>query len=337
MKNVFFKLLVIVMIAAFVFGAAGAKAQTDSTGSANTEQTQSKNDSNDSTDKKTDESKPTESATAKKTDDAKTQTNDKTDDKATVDEKSTDDKTTDADAKTTDEDKKGTDEDKTNGVAKQDKTDDTEKKDIPEYPAPYTMAWLDKYAPASVAPFEEQVGDNGDYSEDIKRPANDTYELVVDYTNQCVYAFSKDKDGERKLERVMMCTTGGNGNWTPEGDYNLGEDYKRFGYFTSFNCYAQYWTQMWRSFYFHSLLYKTRDASSYTMSSYNNLGTPGSHGCIRLLVPDARWIYENCAPGTECTVTTAYKKNPALKNALRNGYKGATDYVPTGDESEKEN
>lgn len=207
--------------------------------------------------------------------------------------------------------------------------------EIEEFPAPYTMAWLDRYAPASVAPFEEQVGDNGEYPEEVIRPSNDTYELVVDYTNQCVYAFSKDEDGERQLERVMMCTTGGNGHWTPEGEYEMGSDYKRFGFFPSFNCYAQYWSQMWGSFYFHSILYSDRDASTYTMSSYRNLGTPGSHGCIRLLVPDARWIYENCAPGTKCTVTTDYKKNPALKKALRNGYEGATDYVSEETEEEE--
>ncbi len=201
---------------------------------------------------------------------------------------------------------------------------------------PYTMAWLDRYAPASVAPFEEQVGDNGDYEEITVRPPNDTYKLVVDYHNQCVYAFSKDKRGNFiNLERVMICTTGGNGNWTPEGTYNMGGDYHRFGFFTSFNCYAQYWSQMAGSFYFHSLLYTSRDGSSWTRSSYNQLGTPGSHGCIRLLVPDARWIFENCAPGTECVVTTDYEKNQALKTALRKGYEGAIDYVPPGEAKEE--
>jgi len=214
------------------------------------------------------------------------------------------------------------------------KSGDTDKKE--DIALPYTMAWLDKYAPASVAPFEEQVGDNGDYEEVTIRPPKDTYRLVVDYTNQCIYAFSEDEKGSPVLERVMICTTGGNGNWTPEGVYEMGSDYHRFGYFTSFNCYAQYWSQMAGSFYFHSLLYSSRDASTYTMSSYNNLGKPGSHGCIRLLVPDARWIYENCAPDTVCEVTTNYKKNPALKEALKKGYEGATDYVEPGKDNEQD-
>lgn len=202
---------------------------------------------------------------------------------------------------------------------------------------PYTMAWLARYAPASVAPFEEQVGDNGDYEEVTDRPPADTYKLVVDYHNQCVYAFSKDEKGNFiNLERVMICTTGGNGNWTPEGTYDMGDTYHRFGFFVNFDCYAQYWTQMHGSFYFHSILYNARSAETYTMSSYNQLGSPGSHGCIRLFVPDARWIFENCAPGTECVVTTEYPKNDTLKNALRKGFEGAIDYVePEGGEEEE--
>lgn len=205
-------------------------------------------------------------------------------------------------------------------------------------PAPYTMAWLDKYAPASVASLEEQVGDNGNYDPVGEYPPADTYKLVVDYHNQCVYAFTKDESGNyTKLVRVMICTTGGNGNWTPEGTYKMGKSRVRFGYFDEFDCYAQYWSQMSGSFYFHSLLYSSKKVSSYSHSAYNNLGKPGSHGCIRLFVPDARWIYENCAPGTQCVVTTEYKTNPELKKALRKGYAGAVDYVPPSPEpSEKE-
>lgn len=194
---------------------------------------------------------------------------------------------------------------------------------------PYTMAWLDEYAPASVASFKEQVGDNGDYGEVTAWPPPDTYKLIVDYHNQCVYALSKDEYGEFKvLERVMMCTTGGNGHWTPEGTYSMGNSRVRFGFFVDYDCYAQYWSQMMGGFYFHSILYSARDADHLSKSSYNNLGKPVSHGCIRLLVPDARWIYENCAPGTQCIVTTDYPVNEKLKNALKNGYAGTVDFVP---------
>ncbi len=203
-------------------------------------------------------------------------------------------------------------------------------------PAKYSMAWAEKYAPGSCASYEEQVGDNGIYIDEQNqlRPPAGKYSLVVDYYNQAVWAYSQDEAGNYTvLERVMICTTGGNGNWTPEGKYKMDDDYKRFGYFPSFNCYGQYWSQMAGNFYFHSVLYSERDASTLSKSSYKNLGTPGSHGCIRLLVPDARWIYENCAPGTPCEVTTDIKKDERLKKLLKLGVKGAADYVEPAEET----
>ena len=32
------------------------------------------------------------------------------------------------------------------------------------------------------------------------------------------------------------------------------------------------------------------------------LGQPASHGCVRLCVRDAKWIYDNCAVGTTVTI-----------------------------------
>ena len=119
--------------------------------------------------------------------------------------------------------------------------------------------------------------------------------------------------------------SGGNGNWTPEGIYTMGDHRVRFGEFKSLGGFAQYWSQIEGRFYFHSILYNKRSASTLIKSSYNNLGQPGSHGCVRLLVPDAEWIYANCAPGTICEVTTEPEADKALKAALKKGYDAATD------------
>lgn len=192
-------------------------------------------------------------------------------------------------------------------------------------PTPYTQEWLEKYAPASIADYSVQVG-NGTVDEVTSYPVVGTYRLTVDYHNQCVYAYSRDKSGDYAiLERVMICTTGGNGNWTPEGVYMMGKNRYRFGEFKKLGGFAQYWSQMEGSFYFHSILYNARSADTLVKSSYNNLGTPCSHGCIRLLVPDAQWIYENCAPGTICEVTTEIPKDPYLKAVLKNGSESAMD------------
>jgi len=171
-------------------------------------------------------------------------------------------------------------------------------------PAP-TPTPFEALAPTTVMSFEELVGDNGDYSEPPTPPEAGTYKLVVNVYHQFITAYIKDEDGEFTIPvRYMVCTSGSYSNPTPIGTFKMGSDRKRFSCFTKFNVYGQYWSQLTRSIYFHSILYTSRNAKYYTDSSYRNLGTRASHGCIRMLVPDARWVYYNIAPGTEVQVVS---------------------------------
>ena len=49
---------------------------------------------------------------------------------------------------------------------------------------------------------------------------------------------------------------------------------------------------------------------SLSVSQYNRLGQPASHGCIRLCVADARWIYENCAGTSSVYLFTSNEPAP---------------------------
>ena len=49
--------------------------------------------------------------------------------------------------------------------------------------------------------------------------------------------------------------------------------------------------------FFHSVLYPTKSGEP-TKTSVRNLGKRAiPHGCIRLSVEDAKWIYDNCYNG----------------------------------------
>ena len=37
-------------------------------------------------------------------------------------------------------------------------------------------------------------------------------------------------------------------------------------------------------------------------TSYRKLGTPASHGCIRLAVKNAKWLWENITDGTTVVI-----------------------------------
>ena len=53
---------------------------------------------------------------------------------------------------------------------------------------------------------------------------------------------------------------------------------------------------------FHSVLYSEKDTSTLREGSVYALGSPASHGCIRLSVKNARWLFEHCKRGTAVIV-----------------------------------
>ena len=84
---------------------------------------------------------------------------------------------------------------------------------------PYSKIWLFRYANASVLPRDKQVGDNGVYDDITDYPPSDTYKLIVrlQQPGRCGYCQRTKTGSWTVLEQVMICSTGGNGNWTPEG------------------------------------------------------------------------------------------------------------------------
>lgn len=165
-------------------------------------------------------------------------------------------------------------------------------------------------APTVGMSFEELVGDNGIYDIPEYMPQPGTYQLIVDLRYQVIMAYKKGESGEYDVPvRYMLCSTGADETQSPEGTFEM-KDYRvRFGKFNGLDCYAQYWSLITGRIYFHSVLYSEREAAYYTETSYNNIGTNVSHGCIRLMVPDARWIWYNCAPGTLVTIREGSKND----------------------------
>lgn len=159
------------------------------------------------------------------------------------------------------------------------------------------------------------------------------YQIEIDLTNQVGTIYERDQTGEYTvIARQFLVTSGDKENPTPTGTFRLGTMRERFGYFLNFKVYAQYWTQVVRGIYLHSVLYSKRNEKALNRSSYNNLGKNVSHGCVRMLVEDARFIYYNCPPGTVCRLV---KKAaiPGLTASLKtkvpwNKYKPEPDLIP---------
>lgn len=175
------------------------------------------------------------------------------------------------------------------------------------------------YAPTVNMTYEELVGSTDDMNVKAKELLKDgfpdpkTYYIIVDKQWQVVLVYKRIDDGTKNGKpdltqpvRYMICSTGNPdkeyGHETTSGIWQIQVPKERFYQFVNLEA-AQYLTLIHSRTYFHSILYdKARDLRSLVQSSYDNLGTKASHACIRLTVPDARWMWYNIGYGTTCEI-----------------------------------
>ncbi len=163
------------------------------------------------------------------------------------------------------------------------------------------------------------------------------YWIELDLTNCIVTIYGRNAAGKyTDVVRQSICSPGTSSTPTPTGTYTVNAKRRRFGYFSEFKCYAQYWVNIVGGIYFHSILYSRPVEGKFTTTSYNALGKPASHGCIRMLVEDVRWIYYNCPPGTKITITKKKALDQKLHDSLLPKV-SASKYYPEADEYEAAN
>ncbi|MEL7608787.1 MAG: SH3 domain-containing protein [Bacillota bacterium] len=168
---------------------------------------------------------------------------------------------------------------------------------------------------------------------DYENTDSDRYMIEVDLTNQVITVYAKDGSG--KFASVVLqglCTTGNEEFPTGAGTYRLGDLKERFGYFVAFGQYAQYWSQVVRGVYIHSVLYDSTKLTSMSRSAYNGLGKALSHGCIRVLPEVAQWIFYNCPPGTLCRITRSKPADAALVKSIKAAMASYGEYVHPQDQ-----
>lgn len=145
-----------------------------------------------------------------------------------------------------------------------------------------------------------------------------TYMIKIN-KQQNVVTIYKEKDGKYKPHKAFVCSVG---YATPTGAFSLGE--KLRWHLLDGPSYGQYCTRITGSILFHSVWYYSQNKANQSYIQYNKLGTTASHGCVRLTVADAKWIYDNCPSGTKVTIYNAKNPGPLGKpSAIKvSGYSG---------------
>ena len=123
-----------------------------------------------------------------------------------------------------------------------------------------------------------------------------SYLINVSLENQKTYIYSGKPDNW-KLLRTCPCSTGINSEETPVGSFSIREKGDWF-FSDKYEQGGKYWTQITGDILFHSIPF-AKDKT--TILDYT-LNKPSSHGCIRLSIADAKWIYTNIPKGSKVII-----------------------------------
>ncbi len=130
--------------------------------------------------------------------------------------------------------------------------------------------------------------------------------LTVFQGSQSVVCFLA-MDGEWEVERIMICSCADTVHQTPPGSHYIYSKYayKAMTVMDGIMVYAQYACRFRGHYLFHTVpiggdyrKFHKYGKKQMLIDEYEKLGSPASHGCVRLLVGDAYWIYKNCPRGT---------------------------------------
>lgn len=124
-----------------------------------------------------------------------------------------------------------------------------------------------------------------------------SYEIHVNRKQNCITIY---KGGYPV--KAMICSTALSPSVTPTGTFYL-RDKLRWHELMG-PSWGQYCSHITDDILFHSVTYTQYcNNRSLSTAAYNMLGQPASHGCIRLQVIDAKWMYDNCPIGTKVVIS----------------------------------
>lgn len=129
-----------------------------------------------------------------------------------------------------------------------------------------------------------------------QEPSDGKYPDIKDKDNINIYVSTKKqrvyiRDGKKKIY-TMICSTGKK-NTTPKGKFKIEAERGETFFNRQLNEGANYWTSFKDHgvYLFHSV--PTIVDGSYNEKEAYRLGNAASHGCVRLTVADAKWIFDN--------------------------------------------
>lgn len=140
-------------------------------------------------------------------------------------------------------------------------------------------------------------------------PRQDSYVAKVNRTTCTVTIYASDGAGGYIIPvKVFACSVGLPQTPTPVGVFHTKAKYRWAPLMGP--SWGQYATRIWEGILFHSVAGTAPNPYAIHAANYNMLGNPASHGCVRLNVRDAKWIYDNCSLGMRVEIYDSPNPGP---------------------------
>ena len=138
--------------------------------------------------------------------------------------------------------------------------------------------------------------------QDIRDMVSGPYRATINRKTCTVTMYVKDPSSGRWIVPVkaFACSVGLPATPTPTGTFYTPAKYRVHELMGP--SWGQYCTRIVGGVLFHSVAGTRNIPYNISAGAYNLLGSPASHGCVRLSVRDAKWIYDNCALGMQVTI-----------------------------------
>jgi len=127
---------------------------------------------------------------------------------------------------------------------------------------------------------------------DYSNPGN--VRIDVNLTAQLVSVYYNDN-----LIKSLICSGGTAENPTITGTFTTNQKIY-YAWVPKFNQGAYYWVRFYGAYLFHSVPFDKN--GNMIAEETNKIGTPASHGCVRMALEDAKWFYETLPLGIKVTI-----------------------------------
>ncbi len=165
--------------------------------------------------------------------------------------------------------------------------------------------------PAQQAPPAQAVSGGAGSATDA---ADLPYQIYVSKETYTIAILGLDEGGEyTKVVKLFSTATGKSNAQTRAGTYTItGKERWHRWTDTYFSPYA---SKHSGGLWFHGPNYSSKNSNSMIASTYNQIGTSASSGCMRTTVAGAMWIYNYCPVGTTVIIAndSLYAADPPEK------------------------